>query len=122
MAAILRHAKEHHPEWIIPAGSCAECGDSVTVADLGTTALDYDALNVLIPGLEVAHCDDGAQVLCHLIDAGVAVEVVELDGEAVIYQRWWDQPRGDDELGRFPLGALDDIAACVRQAEQEYRS
>jgi hypothetical protein len=39
MAAILRHAQEHHPEWIIPAGSCADCGDSVTVADYGTLRL-----------------------------------------------------------------------------------
>ena len=84
--------------------------------------IDYDALNELIPGLEVAHCDDGSQALSYEIDTGMAVEVVELDGEAVVYQRWWDQPRADDELGRFPVGALEDIAACVRQAEQEYRS
>lgn len=84
--------------------------------------IDYEALNELIPGLEVAHCDDGDQVLSYEIDTGMAIEVVELDGEAVVYQRWWDQPRGDDELGRFSLGAVEDIAGCVRQAEREYRS
>jgi hypothetical protein len=84
--------------------------------------IDYEALNALLPGLEVADCDDGSQALCYEIDTGVAVEVVELDGEAVVYQRWWDQPRGDDELGRFPLDAIEEIAGCVRQAEQEYRS
>jgi hypothetical protein len=84
--------------------------------------IDYEALNSLIPGLEFVHLDNGCHVLCYALDAGATVEIVEDNCEAVVYQRWWDRPRGDDELARFPLGALEAIAACVLEAKEEYRS
>ena len=88
--------------------------------------IDYEALNELIPGLEVAHCDDGSQVLAYCIDVGATLEIEERDGMAIVFTQWRDgvddESADEDVRGRFPLGALEDIAACVRQAEQEYRS
>jgi hypothetical protein len=91
----------------------------------GQYLIDYEALLTLIRGLEVVHYDDGHQVLSRELGTGMTVDIEESDGEAVIYQRRWDQACDLDtetELGRFPVSAVGDIAARVHEAEQEYRS
>jgi hypothetical protein len=96
------------------------------IAATARPVIDYDALNALVPGLEVAHYDDGRQVLSYAIDVGATLEIEERDGMAVVFTQWRngvdDESADEDVRGRFPLGALEDIAGCVRQAEQEYRS
>lgn len=89
-------------------------------------AIDYEALNALIPGLEVEHCEDGRLTYAYAVDVGATLEIEERNGLAVVFVQWQDgvddESAEEDVRGRFALDALDAIAACVRDAEQEYRS